>query len=498
VKLFIKQAPERRPDPPLYLDEAVWNEWLGDLEKAFPVGTVRTWQDRNQYMKQGPGIWVRVRGKARPGTQGPIQEGATEDEIRRAITRRSIARITAEYNALPAETRKGLQRLWVRGTHFGLPAMTVNRHARKIPGEKSRFGETKYEFTHDRKLLHDRWVREALASTDTPPLGEAGAPLAIVMMGGGGSGKGSIKARAIAALGHNAKKDFVNLDADDIKEMIPEYLTAMHLATIDGKKVTAKNAAWMGHAESSHVVDEMLTAAMKADKNVIVDGTGAQPGRYATKIKALKEMGYTVKIVYAHVEKSIAIKRAKLRAQENGRYVPVHILHDAHNKIPRNWEYLKSLADSHVQYYSAELPSKGTPEFVPPEGHVWPLRAVHSAPIVMQSGPPPTINPAARKLVAAFNQRVHALGGPVGLTPEPPRLTPEVKPGLSVAQLNERVTQGTATDPEKPIPDFDGRGGIVQVDPEYVEETKAYLDGLPDDIVTGGLQVFGKPEAEAE
>lgn len=60
MKLVIK-APA--PPTPLYLEDAEWGKWLGDLEKAvFPVGTMRVWKDGLRWQKVGPRKWQKVPG----------------------------------------------------------------------------------------------------------------------------------------------------------------------------------------------------------------------------------------------------------------------------------------------------------------------------------------------------------------------------------------------------------------------------------------------------
>lgn len=86
-----------------------------------------------------------------------------------------------------------------------------------------------------------------------------------------------------------------------------------------------------------------------------------------------------------------------------------------------------------------------------------------------------------------FNRRVAQLGGSYQGKPTPTGAVGNPH----VADLNRKITTGPSPRPmgsDKPIPQFSGRGGVVQVEPEYYRETKAFLASLPeDDIVHGGL-----------
>ena len=240
------------------------------------------------------------------------------------------------------------ERFWVKGTDFGLPAQTIHVHA-KDTGRKNQFGEPIREYHGERKELHDEIIAAAVKGVKRVPDNQK--PVAIVMMGGGGAGKGTL----IKAVVHD-HGDFVHVDPDEVKKEFPEYKQAMSFTTIGGTTVTAKDAAWMAHEESGDVGERMLATAMGNRQNVIVDGTGKNGVKHADKIKALQAQGYHVKLLYAHTEMEEAVSRAAGRADRSGRYVPIPVLEDAHTKIPGNFEYVARHADEFMLFRS-EFPA---------------------------------------------------------------------------------------------------------------------------------------------
>lgn len=240
------------------------------------------------------------------------------------------------------------QRFWVKGTDFGLPSQTVQDHVKRSLG-KNEFGEPVREYTKERQQLHDELVAKATKGVRSVP--EDKKPVAIVMMGGGGAGKGTL----INSIVHD-HEDFVHVDPDEVKQELPEYKEAMNITTVDGTPVTAKDAAWMAHEESGDVAEKMREKAMDNRQNMILDGTGKNAQKYADKIKKLKEKGYHVRLMYAHTDMDEAVSRAAGRADRSGRYVPHEVLQDAHMKIPGNFEYVARHADDFHLFESKKPP----------------------------------------------------------------------------------------------------------------------------------------------
>lgn len=196
----------------------------------------------------------------------------------------------------------------------------------------------------ERERLHDKWMSEFLTDKEGKPIKappKTVQKVAIVMMGGPASGKTST-VKHLLGTSDFASKGFANVNPDDVKEMMPEYNEALSLS--------AKDAAWIAHAESSDVASKVYNEALNQGLNIILDGTGKNLEKYSRKIQALKDRGYHVQLVMPDVDIQDARQRSSDRAQKIGRYVPDEILIPAHQKIPGNFEPLARMCDQFYLY----------------------------------------------------------------------------------------------------------------------------------------------------
>jgi predicted ABC-type ATPase len=402
------------------------------LKAGYAVGTVRQRRD-GEYVKTAPGKWKR---------RGWMRLGSAQD---------AVARVKDELHKLPESERKSLKRLWVSAHEFGLPRQTVDRHARDT-GKKTAAGDPIRVYSPARQKLHQQLVDHYTAGVKSAPPDEA--PLAIVMMGGGGSGKGTIKKIMLG----DKVKDMVNVDPDDLKGDLPEYKKAMHLADVDGKIVTAKDAAWMAHEESSDIAGKIEEAAIRA--------------RNFPHVHAAVEEDIEVVDRRIAVVSIVRLQHCDERAQRSGRFVPLDILREAHTKIPGNFETVAKEADEYRMYRS-ERP-----------------------PILMWSGgigKEPTIH--SPSLVSEFKQLVLTLGSKGGIKKSEDRVMKKKAFPFDGDEIDRRITDAAAwkkaeaaVAANEKLDDYDGRGGVVEVIDGFEAETAAYLAGLKDDITNGGIK----------
>lgn len=155
-------------------------------------------------------------------------------------------------------------------------------------------------------------------------------------MGGPASGKSSAINQLIK------QGDFVKADPDEIKEQIPQYALAVDKC--------AKNAAFMAHEESATVADRIARRAVKERKNLIIDGTGKNLPHYLRTIRALRRAGYHVTVIGADVPVSVALKRAKKRGEETGRFVPSSVIRNIYQQVPCNIRPIAEAADEFVLF----------------------------------------------------------------------------------------------------------------------------------------------------
>lgn len=232
---------------------------------------------------------------------------------------------------------KKVTRHWVKGSDYGLPKKTIDVF--KQGGE----------YTAKRKELHSKIMSKFLDHVPSVPKDKK--PVALIMMGGGGAGKGTVVRHIMGD-----SKDFVNVNPDDCKEQLPEYQKGLNLGKKDGVPITAIDVASIVHAESSEIAGQIREKAIEANKNFILDGTGRDVDKYKGIVGKLKEKGYHVRVIMPHITLEEAKRRADYRADVEGRYVPHDVLDMAHHLIPGNFETIARAADEFALFDNGGRP----------------------------------------------------------------------------------------------------------------------------------------------
>jgi hypothetical protein len=127
-------------------------------------------------------------------------------------------------------------------------------------------------------------------------------PVAVLFMGGPASGKSSIRE------GYPDLADFVVLDNDEVKAMLPEY----NALIANGDTM----AAALVHDESSYITQILKDYAVENRYNILLDGVGANYPKYAALVQTLKERGYTIQIIMIDVAIEVALMRARVRKRQ--------------------------------------------------------------------------------------------------------------------------------------------------------------------------------------
>lgn len=126
--------------------------------------------------------------------------------------------------------------------------------------------------------------------------------IAIILVGGPGSGKSTGKYKIIKELNKN-HEDFVNIDPDEIISQL----------------FNNNNKC---REEVNQINNKSYEEAISAQKNIIFDGTGKDFEWYHSNvIKRLKDLDYYVNLVIVMNKVDIVMKRIKNRAQISGRNV---------------------------------------------------------------------------------------------------------------------------------------------------------------------------------
>jgi len=309
-----------------------------DESRGLPIGTVRRWSDGNDYVKIGKDKWVSkeeyrasrgshvgLKTKSHSMHSSPLSRSLKKGNKNVIAHFRSKSRGSG--GGSEAEAREELkhsdfEKLPPRGNWVdkapGLPESTMAVHF-----------EGNGQPRPHRAELHDRIIRSMLSHV--PSQEEGARKHAILTMGTPGAGKSTARSRFMQA-------EYVIADPDRIKEELPEYNEA--------RAKRAKNAAHIVHEESGYINDKLLEHAIRANKNLVLDGVGSNPNFYNEFAKRLKDNGYHVSLVMVHVDSpDIAIKRANDRGERLGRFVPESYVKEMHGSLPKNFLKVVPQAD---------------------------------------------------------------------------------------------------------------------------------------------------------
>lgn len=206
-------------------------------------------------------------------------------------------------------------------------------------------------YTPERQKLHDSIIDTLLrkrmevlndrgeTELHPDPNGEflakpEGTPRALFMAGGTASGKST--ALSLAENADVTPPDAVHIDPDEIKSMIPEYVQMV--------RAKDKYAANGVHEESSDIASRLKDEAHSRGLNIVLDGTGDSgmnadgQGKFASKIKSMKDSGYDTHLFYVNAPTEMAVERAIDRAYKTGRWVPTPEIRKQHKTVSARFD----------------------------------------------------------------------------------------------------------------------------------------------------------------
>lgn len=190
-----------------------------------------------------------------------------------------------------------------------------------------------------RGAMRARIVDDHFEGVSPAPAGRS--PIAYVMGGGGASGKGTVK-RKLQGRGQIPSSGVVELDPDDIKGMIPEYVALQKAGDSRGAAVV--------HEESSDLGKRVKARAIQGRYDIVLDVTLGDQAKGEKYLRELKDAGYEVRLFGVTIQPEVAVARAMVRARETGRYVPMGHLLAAHKGFNSAVESYSALADSAVVF----------------------------------------------------------------------------------------------------------------------------------------------------
>ena len=176
------------------------------------------------------------------------------------------------------------------------------------------------KWTPERQELHRRIVEDIIAENN--PKAQKNP---IFFMTGGGSASG----KSIMLKKSPLPKGTVVIDADAIKQRLPEYNAML----AKGGSIAEKAASYT-HEESSWISKLIQRESAQRRFHTMLDGTGdGSVASLTKKIKLMTDRGMTVRAKYATAEIVTALKRNAARYAKTGRMVPPEYVRDVHRKI---------------------------------------------------------------------------------------------------------------------------------------------------------------------
>jgi predicted ABC-type ATPase len=194
-----------------------------------------------------------------------------------------------------------------------------------------KYADQNGRYTPARVIVHNNIIKNYLQKMVR--IKSRKTPNAIFMAGGSGAGK-STALNKLAEKGVLILPDYVIINSDDIKEMIPEYNQF--------KKVDSGKAADLVHKESSYLSDKVLDQAKMRKSSFILDGTFSWVEDSKKQLQNLP--GYQTKIIYVDAPIEVALKRVKARGDATGRYVPDDYVRSSNDRIRKNIDELTKFA----------------------------------------------------------------------------------------------------------------------------------------------------------
>jgi predicted ABC-type ATPase len=190
--------------------------------------------------------------------------------------------------------------------------------------------------------VHRAVFREAVIKyfiSQGTPLAPNEQPMVYASAGGGGAGKTTVLNK-LTEKGELNRKGAVQVNADDIKELIPEYELLKQAGDGAGARVNHEESSLISKA----LVDRLLDPKMPR-YSFVYDATLANYDKALGMFDRWKAAGYKVHLIGVTITPMQAMKRAALRAIGSVRWVPGEELAKAHQGFNAGVKRLAEAAD---------------------------------------------------------------------------------------------------------------------------------------------------------
>ena len=173
-------------------------------------------------------------------------------------------------------------------------------------------------------------------------------PVAIILAGQPGAGKGGLAAAAQEQLSY----DVVKIDPDELRRYHPEVqrLRTEHPLT------------WSGHThpDASQWAGELREAVIEQKKNLIIDTTLANGDHAVTLINHLQASGYDVEVraMATHqLESELGVDQRFTRSVDDagyGRYVPAEVREHVYHSLPSSLDTVRAQTNVPIEIYNRD------------------------------------------------------------------------------------------------------------------------------------------------
>ncbi|KAL7530755.1 hypothetical protein ACHAXR_007132 [Thalassiosira sp. AJA248-18] len=146
-------------------------------------------------------------------------------------------------------------------------------------------------------------------------------------------------------------ESYIVVDPDEIRSHFPEY----HLYATQ----SPKQAGELTHREAGYVTEIVTAAAMKRGYNVLVDGSLWDYEWYRQYFESLRKEYGGIRIAILHIvaPREAIFERAKKRAKDTGRVVPIETLEMSLKQVPISVKKLAPIADFFCELDNSPTPS---------------------------------------------------------------------------------------------------------------------------------------------
>jgi ribose 1,5-bisphosphokinase PhnN len=207
-------------------------------------------------------------------------------------------------------------------------------------------------YVPERQAIQDAIVDTVLQSAPKP---STDRPWMVVLGGPMGAGK-THTMHALHATGQFALDEFLVIDCDIVKSMLPECDNFV--------QTCAKTAGTRLHKESLYIVELLERTALNCGISIVVHTSLRDAEWYAKHLEFVRDVHpqYRIVLVLIQADLETIYKRVYTRGQKTGRHVPDELVRESFEKAPISFGSLRSMADISCTITNQLVPIFSSPE----------------------------------------------------------------------------------------------------------------------------------------